>query len=112
MRFSTTCAALAALSGSILIAGCSKKDVGPMPASPVAVPLSDFQSIELAENYLDAQGSAGRARSVHSVEPMGDGNLVTFHTAFDGTAKPPVASRMVMVEHDGSVRELTFREGE
>jgi hypothetical protein len=47
-------------------------------------------------------------RHVCSVEPTGDGNLVSFRSGFDAGAKPPVQSRLVMVKHTGDVHEITF----
>ena len=105
MRFSQSCAAAAALIGSSLLVGCASD---PRPASPVAVPLNDMQAISLAEDYLDERG-VDEPRSVNSVEPTGDGNLVSVRTGFDGGARPPVASHLVMVKHTGSVREIRFR---
>jgi hypothetical protein len=105
MRFSQSCAAAAALIGSSLLVGCAS---APRPASPVAVPLNDVQAISLAEDYLDERG-VDEPRFVNSVEPTGDGNLVSVRTGFDAGARPPVANHLVMVKHTGSVRELRFR---
>ena len=104
MRLSPSRAAAAALIGSSLFVGCAK---APMPASPVATPLSDRQAISLAEEYLDGRGVDDR--HVNYVEGTGDGNLVSFRTGFDAGAKPPVANHLVLVKHTGSVREIVFR---
>jgi hypothetical protein len=110
MRFSSSCAAAAALvGGSLLVGGCAKS----LPASPVAAPLSDVQAITLAEQFLDdRQTSGGRAtggdRHVAYVEPTGDGNIVSFRSRFDPAAEPPVQSRLIKVDHDGDVREIRF----
>jgi hypothetical protein len=106
MHFSSpSCAAFAALVGSSLLVGCASHES--FPASPVPAPLSDKQAISLAEEYLD-QHNVDERRMVSSVEPTGDGNLVSFHTGFAAGAKPPTQSRLVMVKHTGSVREITF----
>ena len=109
MRFSQSCAAGAALIGSSLLVGCASDP--PRPASPVAVPLNDMQAVSLAEDYLDERG-VDEPRFVNSVEPTGDGNLVSVRTGFDGGARPPVANHLVMVKHTGAVREMRFRKDE
>ena len=109
MRFSQSCAAAAAVLGSSLLVGCASDHA--RPASPVAVPLNDVQAISLAEDYLDERG-VDEPRFVNSVEPTGDGNLVSVRTGFDGGARPPVANHLVMVKHTGSVREMRFRKDE
>jgi hypothetical protein len=111
MRPALSRAALAALGfvGASLLVGCASSESTSFPASPVAAPLSDKQSIALAEDYLDRSGM-DEPRMVSSVRPFGEGNLVSFRTGFDAGAKPPVQTRLVMVEHDGSTREIAFRE--
>ena len=108
MRLSLPCAAAAALIGSSLLAGCGSKN---LPASPVPAPLSDVEAVSVAEDYLDERQPDERLL-VSSVEPTGDGNLVSFRSSFDAEADPPIASRLVEVKHDGSVRELRFRKGD
>lgn len=88
--------------------GCARQ---PLPASPVAAPLSDLQAIELAS--LRLQRDVGiRPSRVHWARPTGDGHLVAFHSAFDAAARPPVASRIVQVRHDGSTQLLEFHRDE
>ena len=107
MRFSPSCAACAALAvGSSLLVGCASESTS-LPASPVPAPLSDKQSITLAEEYLDAH-NMDEPRMISSVRPMGDGNLVSFHSGFDAGGKPPVQTRLVMAKHNGSVHEIKF----
>ena len=43
------------------------------------------------------------------MEPTGDGYLVEYRTAFDPGAEPPRQSHLVKVDHDGDVRDITFR---
>ncbi|MGB7161083.1 MAG: hypothetical protein WBD40_23680 [Tepidisphaeraceae bacterium] len=108
MRLSTFhAAAAAAMIGSSLLGGCASKAKETFPATPVAVPLSEMQAMRLADAYL-ADRQAPAPRHISLVEPTGDGNLVAVHTAFS-VARPPVASRLLEVKHDGSVRELTFQ---
>ena len=107
MRFSQTYAAVAALIGASLLVGCASD----RPASPVAVPLNDMQAISLAEDHLDERG-VDEPRMVNYVEPTGDGNIVSFRTAFDAGARPPVASHLVLVKHTGSVRDIRLRKGD
>jgi hypothetical protein len=112
MRLFTCHAAVAAaLIGSSLLGGCASKSKETLPATPVAVPLSDMQAMRLADSYL-AERQAPTPRHMSLVEPTGDGNLVAVHSAFSAAAKPPVASRLLEVKHDGSVRELTFQKSE
>lgn len=110
MRLSTSCAAAAAIIGSSLLVGCTKN----LPASPVAAPLSDTQAIAMAEAYLDLLEPTAPPRIVKYVEPTaaGDGHFVSFRTAFHPLARPPIASRLVEVGHDGTIREIRFREDE
>jgi hypothetical protein len=111
MHRSTTCAAAAALLGSSLLVGCASD---PLPASPVAAPLTDRQAIELAEDHLDRTRTDAPMRLVNYVEPTaeGDGHFVSFRETFDPMGKPPAQTRLVLVEHDGSARELRFRRDE
>ncbi|HEV2296124.1 MAG TPA: hypothetical protein VGR35_19930 [Tepidisphaeraceae bacterium] len=104
MRVSIPCAAAAALLGSSLLVGCASR----LPDSPVPAPLSDLQAIELADAYLDERQTEDE-RFVNNVEPTGDGNIVSFRSGFDPTARPPAVTRLIEVEHDGSVREIRFR---
>ena len=106
MRLSQSCAAAAALIGSSLLVGCASD---PLPRSPVATPLNDYQAVSLAEDYLDERG-VDEPRIVNYVEPTGEGNLVSFRTGFDAGAKPPVANHLVLVNHTGSVRGIRFKE--
>ena len=108
MRPALTRAASAALVvGSALFVGCASSESVSYPASPVPAPLSDKQSIAIAEEYLD-QHNVDEPRMVSAVRPFGDANLVSFRTGFDAGAKPPVQTRLVMVKHDGSAREIRF----
>ena len=108
MRLSPSRAAAAALIGSSLLVGCASK--APMPASPIATPLTDLQAISIAEEYLDGRGVDDR--HVNYVEGTGDGNLVSFRSGFDAGTNPPVANHLVLVKHTGSVRELTFKKNQ
>ena len=108
MRLFCTRAVVAAaltVGGCSLVGGCSAAS-DHLPASPVPAPLSDRQAITLASDYLDRHNMD--ERHVCSVEPSGDGNLVTVRSGFDAAAKPPVQSRLVLVKHTGAVREITF----
>lgn len=105
MRLSPSRAA-ALFGSSLLISGCAT-----LPASPVPAPLSDRQAVVLAEEYLDQQG-IDEPRFVNDVEPTGDGNFVSFRSGFNAAANPPVATRLIEVKHDGSVRQLRFRRNE
>jgi len=95
------------LGSSLLVVGCASSESVSYPASPVPAPLSDKQSIAIASEYLD-QHNVDEPRMVNSVRPFGDANLVSFRTGFDAGAKPPVQTRLVMVKHDGSAREIQF----
>jgi hypothetical protein len=109
MRNVLRVAAVAAL-GLAGAVGCASKEV--YPASPVPAVLNDREAIRLAELYLDDVAPAASMRDVTTVEPTGDGYLVGFKTFFNETQRAPKQSRLVMVEHDGDVREMTFREGQ
>jgi hypothetical protein len=100
--------AAAIVVGSALFVGCASSESVSFPASPVPAPLSDKQSIAIASEYLD-QHNVDEPRMVNSVRPFGDGNLVSFRTGLDAGARPPVQTRLVMVKHDGSAREIAFR---
>src|SRR5205814_9327696 len=108
MRFTHFRAAAAALLP--LAASCASSSY---PASPVPAVLSDTQAAEIADEYLDTRPDRDmRAYHVRSMLPMQRGYLITFVSEFDEGAKPPKASRMVLVHNDGTARELVFRHGE
>jgi len=92
-----------------LVGGCAKDD---MSARTHAI-LTDREAVRLAELHLDDTDPDNAApRDVVSVETAheGRGHIVAFHTFFDETERPPKQSRLVMVDHDGDVRELTFKD--
>jgi hypothetical protein len=93
-------AAAAALVGSALLVGCASKET--YPASPVPAILTDMQAAAIA-------GPGPIGSQLASAEPTGDGQLLEYRSAFDPAARPPRASRLVHVRHDGEVREITFR---
>jgi hypothetical protein len=109
MRPALTRAASAAIvvGSALLVVGCASSESVSYPASPVPAPLSDKQSIAIAEEYLD-QHNVDEPRMVDSVRRFGDANLVSFRTGFDAGAKPPVQTRLVMVKHDGLARGIAF----
>ena len=88
-----------------LAGGCASED---FPRSPVNAVLNDREAVRLAELHLDDVAPQASPRDVVTIEATGDGHLVGFHTYFDEPQTPPKQSRLVMVEHDGEVREVTF----
>ena len=78
------------------------------PAWPVPAVLNDREAVRLAELHLNDVAPESSPRDVVSVDPMGERTLVAFQTLFDETQRPPKTSRLVLVDHDGDVRELRF----
>ena len=98
-------AASLALAGLV---GCAKDDM----SSRTHGILTDREAARLAELHLDDTAADASPRDVVSIEETynGKGHLVAFHTFYDETGKPPKQSRLVMVDHDGDARELTFKD--
>src|SRR5829696_5758615 len=90
------------------LAGCAKDDM----SSRTHGILTDREAARLAELHLDDTAPDASPRDVVSIEPSykGRGHVVGFHTFFDESQRPPKQSRLVMVDHDGDVRELTFKD--
>ena len=112
MRLMNSRPALVA-AASIVVAGflggCAGDD---MPSRTPAV-LTHREAARLAELHLDdIDPTESKPRDVVSIDESynGRGHIVGFHTAFDEDEKPPKMSRLVMVDHDGDVRELTFKD--
>jgi len=92
----------------LLVGGCAKDDM----SSRTHAMLTDREAVRLAELHLDDTDSDAAPRDVVSIEQSheGRGYIVGFNTFFDETERPPSQSRLVMVDHDGDVRELNFKD--
>jgi hypothetical protein len=103
-----TLLAAASLAVAGLLGGCAKDD---MSARTHAI-LTDREAVRLAELHIDDTDADAAPRDVVSVEQSheGRGHIVGFHSFFDETQRAPKQSRLVMVDHDGDVRELTFKD--
>jgi hypothetical protein len=103
-------AALAAVASLVIsgLVGCAKDDMSTRTHGI----LTDREAARLAELHLDDTAADASPRDVVSIEESynGKGHIVGFRTYFDETANPPKQSRLVMVDHDGDVRELTFKD--
>jgi hypothetical protein len=88
--------AVAAVSSAALV-GCSSQT---FPPSPVNAILTDREAARLAELHLNQTDPQANPRDVVSIEPTGDGNLVSFNTFFDETAHPAEA----VADRDGGTR--------
>jgi hypothetical protein len=84
-----------AVVAGVLTVGSSLLPVAPRAAEfvpRVAGPRAlSGQAATLASDYIDRHNMDDRY--LCSVEPTGDGNLVSFRSGFDAGAKPPVQSR-------------------
>jgi hypothetical protein len=91
------------------LVGCAKDD--DMSSRTHGV-LSDREAVRLAELHLNDTAPEASPRDVTSIETStdGKGHIVVFNTFFDETQRPPKQSRMVMVDHDGDAREVTFKD--
>jgi hypothetical protein len=92
-----------------LAGGCAKDDL----SSRTHAILTEREAARLAELHLDdTDPDESKPRDIVSIEPShkGRGHVVGFQTFFDETANPPKMSRLVMVDHDGDVRELQFKD--
>jgi hypothetical protein len=104
----TALAAAATLAIAGLVGGCAKDDMSTRTHGI----LNDREAVRLAELHLSDTAPDANPRDVTSIETStdGKGHIVVFNTFFDETQHPPKQSRMVMVDHDGDVREVTFKD--
>ena len=104
-RTALVAAATLAIAGMV---GCAKDDMSTRTQGI----LNDREAARLAELHLDDTAPDASPRDVTSIETSSDGkgHIVVFNTFFDETQHPPKQSRMVMVDHDGDVREVTFKD--
>ena len=109
MRLMNSHAALVAAAslGIVGLVGCAKDDM-----SRTHGMLSDLEAVRLAELHLDDTAPEASPRDVTSIETSrdGKGHIVAFNTFFHETQRPPKQSLLVMVDHDGDVREVTFKD--
>ena len=108
MRINTRAAVVALFvsSSAAFVVGCNAAH--DFPPSPVNAVLTDREAVRLAELHLNEIDPQANPRDVVTIDSTGDGTLVGFNTFFDETRVPPKQSRLVMVEHDGTTREVTF----
>ena len=110
MRLMNSRTALAVAASLVIggLVGCAKDD---MSTRTHAI-LTDREAARLAELHLDDTAADASPRDIVTIDTShkGKGHIVGFHTFFDETANPPKMSRLVMVDHDGDVRELTFKD--
>jgi len=90
-----------------LAASCSHT---PLPGSPVPAVFTDVQAARLADSYLAQHNTPPLA--LHSAYQLDDGYLLSYQSSFDRAAAPPQESRLVVVNFDGTVRELSFKKGQ
>jgi hypothetical protein len=93
-----------------LVGGCAKDD--DMSSRTHAI-LTDREAVRLAELHLDdTDPGESKPRDVVAIDTTheGKGHLVAFQTFFDEDERAPKMSRLVEVDHDGDVRELTFED--
>jgi hypothetical protein len=89
-----------------LAASCSHSQ---LPGSPVPAVFTDIQAARLADSYLAQHNTPPLA--LHSAQQLDDGYLLSYQSMFDPAATPPKESRLVVVNFDGTVRELSFKKG-
>ena len=111
MHVTRSRAAVAAVASLLLsgVVGCAGGG-GDYPASPVNTILTDREAVRLAELHLDEIDPNAGPRDVVTVEPTheGNGQVVGFQTFFDESRQAPKVWRLVMVEHDGDVKEIRY----
>jgi hypothetical protein len=101
-----------ATAASLVVAGlvgCAKDNDVPSHSNAI---LSDREAARLAELHLDDVAPSSNPRDIVSIVPAseGTGYLVGFDSFFDETQRPPKTSRLVVVDHDGDVREMSFKD--
>ena len=110
MRSTSRFAALATAASLVVagLVGCAKDDM----SSRTHAILTDREAARLAELHLDDTAPESSPRDIVSIIKTydGKGHLIGFHSFFDETQHPTKMSRLVMVDHDGDVRELTFKD--
>ena len=91
------------------LAGCAKDE--DYASRPSAI-LTDREAVRLAELHLDDTAAEASPRDVVAIDTtdQGRGHIVAFQTFFDETQRPPKQSRLVVVDHDGDVREVSFKD--
>ena len=99
----TLCVAIGLMTG----AGCARC---PMPASPVAAPLSEMEAMRTGERYVQSKRGLGSAELV-GIQRESRGYLLIYHTAYNPYATPAKESHLLAVNNDGTVRELVFEKG-
>ena len=102
-------AAASLVIAALVVGGCAKDN--DMSTRTQGI-LTDREAARLAELHMDDTAPDASPRDVTSIETStdGKGHIVVFNTFFDETQRPPKQSRMVVVDHDGDVRELTFKD--
>ncbi|MEA2709504.1 MAG: hypothetical protein QOF78_2105 [Phycisphaerales bacterium] len=103
----TAVASLFVLSSAVLV-GCGGGH--DFPASPVSAILTDREAARLAELHLNDIAPDASPRDIVSLETTGKGHVIGFETMFDEAKNPPKQSRLVVVKHNGDVREVTFKD--
>jgi len=60
----------------------------------------------------ERRGTSPPPLALHSAYQLDDGYLLSYQSSFDRAAAPPQESRLVVVNFDGTVRELSFKKGQ
>jgi len=109
MRLSNSRTALVVAAAMVVsgLAGCASD----MSSRTNAI-LTDREAARLAELHLDDTAPESNPRDIVSIDKSyeGKGHIVAFQSFFDETQHPPKMSRLVRVDHDGDVHELTFKD--
>jgi hypothetical protein len=90
---------------AVPLAGASCASPPPAPGYPVPAQLTDRQADVLARAYLDAK-PVNLPRMLGGEEKIERGWWLWYHSPFDPAGKPPVASYLVQVDNDGTVRDI------
>ena len=82
----------------------------PLPASPVAAPLSEMEAMRTGERYVQSKTGLGSAQLV-GMQREPRGYLLIYHTAYNPFGTPAKESHLLAVNNNGTVREMVFEKG-
>ena len=99
--------ARAAVVASVLLPLASACTHYPLPASPVAAPMTDMEAARAADDFIAPR--VGTGKTLTEIRPWKDGWLVKYATDVYPGARPPKESHLIVVNNNGAVHEMEFR---
>ena len=103
MRFTSVRTSAFMLALPLAVASCASEPAP--PGSPVPAQLGDREANFIARQYLNAK-PVSAPRTLVAEEKQQRGWRLRYNGPFDPAGKPPMASYLVEVDNDGTVREI------